>query len=43
MNECNELKGELLNFQTMLENKEHEHDDAENEIRKTKQIMQNLK
>ena len=43
LNECKELKGELLNCHQMLENEESEHDKAEEEIRIAKQAMQKVK
>ena len=43
LNECKELKGELLNANQALENKEREHHDAENAVRDEKQRMLNLK
>ena len=43
LNECKELKGELLDSQQLFENKERDHHGAENEVRRTKQLMLNLK
>ena len=43
LNECKELKGELLNANQALENKEDEHQNAEREVRKTQQLMLHLK
>jgi hypothetical protein len=43
ISEAKELKGELLDTQTMLENQEHDYHKAENELKRTKQHMLTLK
>jgi hypothetical protein len=43
INECKELAGELLNVNQMLVGKEKDHHNAEHEVRKTKQVVLNLK
>jgi len=43
LNECKELTGELLDSQQLLENKERDYHGVENESRRTKQVMLNLK
>lgn len=43
LNECKELRGELLNSQQLLENAERETHGAEVEIRKSKQQLLRVK
>ena len=43
LNEANELRGELLSVNQLLENKERDHYNAEFEVRKTKQTMLSVK
>jgi len=42
LEECKILKGELLDANTMLENRERDHHNAEAEAAKTKQVMRKV-